>query len=239
MVGRMGKSKSRASNVKIDEEILINLVSEHPYLYDKKHEDFMDKIKKANAWTSIGEKLLCNGDTVSGKWENLRKQYTDYLRKSKLPTGSGGKRKVFYRFAEQMRFYEDCYKPYTAVSNVTLDEPDVDQVELTSGDIDDEMAERVVNPVIDPLTENVKSTPTEAVGYKPPPKKNKVDQLNVDAKLVKALESCSASKMDKFEAFGATVCASLSEIHEKHPKKAAKLMIDIQTIIFDAQYSEN
>jgi Alcohol dehydrogenase transcription factor Myb/SANT-like len=53
------------------EEKLIDLVRERPHLYSKQHKDYKNKMVKANAWVSIGEKIGKSGELL------IRISYTE------------------------------------------------------------------------------------------------------------------------------------------------------------------
>ena len=49
-------------------EELIELVREHPEIYDATHPDHKDAVKTANIWSSITKKLATDNPLMTGKW---------------------------------------------------------------------------------------------------------------------------------------------------------------------------
>ncbi|GLG98645.1 Transcription factor Adf-1 [Gryllus bimaculatus] len=75
-----------------DTERLIELVRNHSHLYDMRHDDYKDVVKKAESWKAIAETLNQTSEAVKLKWKNLRDSYIKYL---KFLNGIAGSSKKF------------------------------------------------------------------------------------------------------------------------------------------------
>ncbi|XP_032685190.1 uncharacterized protein LOC116850697 isoform X2 [Odontomachus brunneus] len=100
--------------------LLISLVRDHPYLYNKELTDFKDNLKKQNAWTEIGSILNMTVDECQSRWTRLRERYTREKKQRQEETSSGSglsKRKAF-EFFKNMSFLEPFVKRRRTVTNV-------------------------------------------------------------------------------------------------------------------------
>ncbi|KAK9738959.1 Alcohol dehydrogenase transcription factor Myb/SANT-like [Popillia japonica] len=59
----------------VDVALLLELIQQHPFLYDKAKKDFKDVHKKNNAWTEIATTLDCDADEVKTRWRTLRERF--------------------------------------------------------------------------------------------------------------------------------------------------------------------
>nr|CAH7740541.1 unnamed protein product [Callosobruchus chinensis] len=75
-----------------NDELLIILVEQCAYLYDKASKSYKDERLKENTWKSIAEKLETEPAAAKQRWVNLRdrfvRAYRDYT--SQPPSGSAG-----------------------------------------------------------------------------------------------------------------------------------------------------
>ncbi|XP_029163688.1 transcription factor Adf-1-like, partial [Nylanderia fulva] len=58
-----------------EDAILISLVQDYPFLYNKELTDFKDNIKKQNAWAEIATAVNITEECQS-RWTRLRERYT-------------------------------------------------------------------------------------------------------------------------------------------------------------------
>ncbi|XP_069670361.1 uncharacterized protein [Periplaneta americana] len=73
--------------------LLITFVQEKEFLYDKRNINYKNERMKENAWTTIGEILNSDAETVRRRWGNLRDRFVRALRDS--TTFDSGARQKF------------------------------------------------------------------------------------------------------------------------------------------------
>ncbi|XP_025265448.1 uncharacterized protein LOC105248602 [Camponotus floridanus] len=100
--------------------LLISLVRNYPYLYNKELTDFKDIIKKQNAWTEIGNILNMTADECQSRWTRLRERYAreKKQKQEETTTGSGASKRKSFEFFENMQFLERFVKRRRTISNV-------------------------------------------------------------------------------------------------------------------------
>nr|XP_049467026.1 uncharacterized protein LOC125908355 [Anopheles coluzzii] len=113
------------ANSRVDDEKLIILVQEHPFLWDLRDSRYKDNFLKKNTWDMIGNQLQINGTyylhlerkgarsfaiedgiVAKNKWRNLRDTFSRKLAELNQPSGSGYKH-VRWKYFEQMSFLKD------------------------------------------------------------------------------------------------------------------------------------
>ncbi|XP_014271045.1 uncharacterized protein [Halyomorpha halys] len=65
----------------MDDKMLINLVKEHPILYDSSHLYYMDIARKLQIWKDIGARMNADGEKCKARWNNIRDNYKKSLKK--------------------------------------------------------------------------------------------------------------------------------------------------------------
>ncbi|KYN15939.1 Transcription factor Adf-1 [Trachymyrmex cornetzi] len=92
--------------------ILISLVQNHPYLYNKQLSDFKDNLKKENAWTEIAKILNMKVDECHTRWTRLRERYSreKKQKQEETTTGSGVSKRKTYEFFDNMQFLDPFVK---------------------------------------------------------------------------------------------------------------------------------
>lgn len=98
--------------MEIDDAVLVDLVRQFPFLYDKGNKDFKDKNMKENSWSTIAANLHVDGEyfysqptvysircsdftvnTAQTIWIVLRNKYSVERKKEKtVPSGSGARK---------------------------------------------------------------------------------------------------------------------------------------------------
>ncbi|XP_075734492.1 transcription factor Adf-1-like [Rhipicephalus microplus] len=69
--------------------MLIELVRNHPVLYDKRHPKHKDSLLKDDLWGEIGSELGMNGMQAHEKFKNLKDTFTKHKNKIKGSMKSG------------------------------------------------------------------------------------------------------------------------------------------------------
>nr|XP_012216318.1 PREDICTED: transcription factor Adf-1-like isoform X2 [Linepithema humile] len=92
--------------------LLISLVRDYPYIYNKELTDFKDTFKKQNAWTEIASILNMTVDECQSRWTRLRERYTreKKQRQEETTTGSGASKRKTFEFFNNMQFLDPFVK---------------------------------------------------------------------------------------------------------------------------------
>ncbi|XP_052741558.1 uncharacterized protein LOC128198759 [Bicyclus anynana] len=102
----------------IDIDFLISLVQERPIIWDKSHEHYSDKFRKANEWVAVCKKIFQDyeefedqkknkiGNEVVKKWRSVKDNFFRYVKKIKenSSSGSGAKQLKKYHYYNQLLF---------------------------------------------------------------------------------------------------------------------------------------
>ncbi|XP_067209312.1 uncharacterized protein [Linepithema humile] len=100
--------------------LLISLVRDYPYIYNKELTDFKDTFKKQNAWTEIASILNMTVDECQSRWTRLRERYTreKKQRQEETTTGSGASKRKTFEFFNNMQFLDPFVKKRRTMINV-------------------------------------------------------------------------------------------------------------------------
>ncbi|XP_039276093.1 transcription factor Adf-1-like [Nilaparvata lugens] len=91
-----------------DCENLIELIRQHPPLYNAQLDSYRDEHLKDNIWKSIAESINKTDSECRKKWKLIRDSYNRYKRKQKQSTGSAAPAKNSkWQFYERLRFLEN------------------------------------------------------------------------------------------------------------------------------------
>ncbi|XP_025263015.1 transcription factor Adf-1-like [Camponotus floridanus] len=92
--------------------LLISLVRDHPYLYNKELTDFKDAIKKQNAWVEIASIMNMTVEECQTRWIRLRERYSREKKQQQeeTTTGSGVSKRKTFEFFDNMQFLERFVK---------------------------------------------------------------------------------------------------------------------------------
>ncbi|XP_044756036.1 uncharacterized protein LOC123314764 [Coccinella septempunctata] len=89
-------------------ERLIKLVEGRPLLYDCKHADFQNRVKKMEEWNAIAEIMGSEtGNYWRFKWSRLKENYSKYKKVSQNPSNHIYKKYRKWPWAKYMRFTDD------------------------------------------------------------------------------------------------------------------------------------
>ncbi|CAH0562971.1 unnamed protein product [Brassicogethes aeneus] len=99
----------------MDEAERIRVVQQFPYLYDKKHSLFKDKMDRENSWKTIfglmndhQQHEIFSAIDVEKRWTSLRQKYSQQKKEIRtMPSGSAGGVKVKWSFFDSMGFLEE------------------------------------------------------------------------------------------------------------------------------------
>ncbi|CAL8085993.1 unnamed protein product [Orchesella dallaii] len=216
------------------EEALIEFVRDRSYLYDKRDPSYKDTIKTKNAFAEAGRVLgIGTAQETEHQWKELRKQYTNYLRKLTKPSGSGARSQPSFRHASTMEFYQHFYKPYKTFSNVIeCEDEDRDENTFNSNSslIDDPGEESGIEG-----QETPSDKPQNDETPKIPPKsrfqnKRKCESSELDEKLIKALDS-THSIGDEFDHFGANIAIRLRKLQTYDARLTSRAQFELQSVL--------
>ncbi|XP_025265101.1 transcription factor Adf-1-like [Camponotus floridanus] len=100
--------------------LLISLVRNYSYLYNKELTDFKDIIKKQNAWTEIGNILNMTAHECQSRWTRLRERYAreKKQKQEETTTGSGASKRKSFEFFENMQILERFVKRRRTIFNM-------------------------------------------------------------------------------------------------------------------------
>ncbi|XP_076682084.1 uncharacterized protein LOC143376098 isoform X2 [Andrena cerasifolii] len=111
------------NTMEMDTEKLIELVRQHPVLYDLSHMQYMDSNYKFRIWADIGNKLREDGSACRARWNNLRDNYRKSLKKQEVRSGSAKTIKS-YKYSNQMCFLKRFFGERSSTGNVGTQEFD-------------------------------------------------------------------------------------------------------------------
>ncbi|XP_050447813.1 LOW QUALITY PROTEIN: uncharacterized protein LOC126849726 [Cataglyphis hispanica] len=100
--------------------LLISLVRDHPYLYNKELTDFKDSLKKQNAWVEIASVMGMTVEDCQCRWMRLRERYSREKKQQqeKTTTGSGASKRKTFEFFDNMQFLERFVKRRKTMTNI-------------------------------------------------------------------------------------------------------------------------
>ena len=104
-----------------DDMALIEIIKEFPSIYNRSSAQFRDKNIKTNAWKEIAS-LHDESDvnTCKQRYENIRTTFSRYLKKCKLPSGSGSDVVVLEPKYEHLRWLCSFIKSRSTSSNIPV-----------------------------------------------------------------------------------------------------------------------
>ncbi|PSN40204.1 hypothetical protein C0J52_25409 [Blattella germanica] len=114
-------------------ETLIELVKNHPCLYDTNHEDYVKTKVKEEIWNKIARILECpSGETVKTQWRKLRDCHRDALRryKTKKKNGEITPLSKQWMYLKQMEFLLPYSKKKRATSPSFAENVQVEVLEI-------------------------------------------------------------------------------------------------------------
>ncbi|XP_029162393.1 transcription factor Adf-1-like [Nylanderia fulva] len=103
-----------------EDALLISLVRDHPYLYNKELTDFKDTIKKQNAWVEIASIMNMTVEECQTRWIRLRERYSREKKQQQeeTTTGSGVSKRKTFEFFDNMQFLERFVKRRRTLTNM-------------------------------------------------------------------------------------------------------------------------
>ncbi|XP_029675951.1 uncharacterized protein LOC115243262 isoform X2 [Formica exsecta] len=111
-----GENKNEMSG----DALLISLVRDYPYLYNKELTDFKDSIKKQNAWVEIANVMGMTVEECQSRWMQLRERYSREKKQQQqeTTTGSGASKRKTFEFFDNMQFLERFVKRRRTMTNI-------------------------------------------------------------------------------------------------------------------------
>ncbi|XP_068149803.1 probable serine/threonine-protein kinase mps1 isoform X1 [Drosophila tropicalis] len=126
---------------------ICGLVSQHPYMYDRSHPDYMRKSSVDNAWQEISESMHDSVKKCKERWRNIR---TSFARSINVHSASGSNRMKPYYLTNELQFLKKHITPGVPIpirgrrsraSNIDPDDDDDDDDDDDEDDADDEAIE--------------------------------------------------------------------------------------------------
>uniref|UniRef100_A0A1B6DXI5 MADF domain-containing protein n=1 Tax=Clastoptera arizonana TaxID=38151 RepID=A0A1B6DXI5_9HEMI len=87
-----------------EDDFLIEFVHTHTILYDLKHEEFKNRIKKELIWSDAGKILNREGSECKKRWKSIRDHYRREKKEEKGSAGSAKKKRAVYW--DRLRFLD-------------------------------------------------------------------------------------------------------------------------------------
>ncbi|XP_050447991.1 transcription factor Adf-1-like [Cataglyphis hispanica] len=99
--------------------LLISLVRDYPYLYNKELTDFKDSLKKQNAWVEIASVMDMTVEDCQSRWMRLRERYSrEKKQQEETTTGSGASKRKTFEFFDNMQFLKRFVKRRKTMTNI-------------------------------------------------------------------------------------------------------------------------
>ncbi|XP_028408663.1 transcription factor Adf-1-like [Dendronephthya gigantea] len=231
------------TNTKI--EMLIENVKKYKVLFDVTYKEYKNKSIKENAWKKVADELEFPVHIFQTKWKGLRDTFTENVRREKLPSGSGRKKVIRWRWFEHMQFVRDCISHRTSSSNIgfvpTYSENEgkacPEKGECSEIELPLQSSSTLPLEVSSPEVSTNNKTSTEKLDLKRMPssvhnspikKKKNVDQ-EVDIALLKLLKEDKSSNVGQSEtdaeaSFGNSIAHTLRSF-DNYQKALAKMKI--------------
>ncbi|KAL2099509.1 hypothetical protein ACEWY4_003903 [Coilia grayii] len=106
---------------------LINLVSQHPVLYDKSRDDYIDT-KMKDIWAGIAHELQNSVSKVQMQWKNLVDTYRKCRKDVGVSGQAGGQKKKKWKHFDAMSFIDYAKEHRRVSSNISIGEADEAEV---------------------------------------------------------------------------------------------------------------
>ncbi|KAJ8728928.1 hypothetical protein PYW07_006624 [Mythimna separata] len=153
-------------------ETLIELIRQHPPIYDARLDSYRNENLKDNIWMSIAESINKTDSECRKKWKLIRDSYNRYKRKQKSSTGSAAPAKNSkWQFYERLRFLENTSSERPSSTSVDQEQQSstsvVQEVTNTSSEVGHEDTPSVAadasvhNTISRELVEPVPGTSTQ------------------------------------------------------------------------------
>ncbi|KAK5637785.1 hypothetical protein RI129_000032 [Pyrocoelia pectoralis] len=102
-----------------DTDRLIELIRQHPALFNSQLDSYRDENLRDNIWKVIGEGINKTDSKCRKKWKLIKDSYNRYKRKQKHPTGSAAPAKNSkWHFFERLRFLDNTPSQRQSSTNI-------------------------------------------------------------------------------------------------------------------------
>lgn len=100
-------------------EKLIDIVRDHPMLYDTSHKDYMKRRLKDHLWNKIAKELkYTDGKTAKEAWWKLRECHREALRRQQKKRGHIATNTRLWKYQKRMKFLQPFMKKRTTDGNL-------------------------------------------------------------------------------------------------------------------------
>ncbi|CAI6353330.1 unnamed protein product [Macrosiphum euphorbiae] len=194
--------KSNVALTPEEDSKLIELVSNHPCLFDLENKFYRNILVKENVWQQISDVLKKTVDECKKRWKNIKDTYNKHKRNRKLGTGSSASNKpTKWVLADSLSFLDVVSYERTGLSNI---ESNKDGNECTSNnseeedntiiDVDDDVQSQKDLSNIDTTVKNIFESNKRTLDTDKMPVKNKKTKQNDD--LIEFLKKSSDERKE-------------------------------------------
>ncbi|KAL1488156.1 hypothetical protein ABEB36_015114 [Hypothenemus hampei] len=213
----------------LDEEKLINLISQYSELYDLQNEHYMNSSRKNNIWNEIAKEMGEKDTVCKEKWKCLRDSYHRNLKNRKCKSGDGATKRKKWKFESQMDFLRPYLQERATKSNIecirTTMSDDNDTSETSTLDIISTSSEAGNSPLPPSSKKKKKTQPTQT------PSVANVLQNYLDSRPVAA-----APSIDRGSPIHSFFKAMADYVTALPPDRQFKIKNKVYTIVSDAEY---
>lgn len=137
----------------MDDEKLIQLVSENTVLFDLSHPKYMDPKFKTSVWESIGSQLNMTGMQCKCRWTNIRDHFQRNMKKRKSMTDLAAENRKRYKYEDILQFLVPFTCEKDALANVTVQETSTEGIDDTK-----DALQEVLQPDAEPNQPQISSS---------------------------------------------------------------------------------
>ncbi|XP_028128873.1 uncharacterized protein LOC114325125 [Diabrotica virgifera virgifera] len=151
----------------MNDEMLIELVSENSALFDLSNPKYMDTEYKNGIWNKIGIEMKMDGSSCKSRWNNIRDNYRKSLKKNKTVSVQKGKAARPYKFSQHLSFLTNFFEDMDTITNI---DSETNQDSMDHDEVGEEKA-ATTSAVISQLCEvsHSHSSPSTSRSYKQSP----------------------------------------------------------------------
>ncbi|KAE9521371.1 hypothetical protein AGLY_018193 [Aphis glycines] len=154
-----------------EDVMLVELVSNHPCLFDLKHQAYKDIQIREKVWKEISIHLKKSTEDCKKRWRSIKDTYNKKKRNRKLGTGSAKDKPSKWMLADVLSFLDTTTYERQGLSNVISNEhQNATQNDDTSSQVHDSPVDDSISSQIESDYEHLPSTsfsePTEVIAKK-------------------------------------------------------------------------
>ncbi|XP_046859259.1 transcription factor Adf-1-like [Xenia sp. Carnegie-2017] len=219
-----------------------------------KSRGYRDKTQKENAWQCLANEIEQPVSSCQAKWKGLRDTFSENVRNQNLPSGSGTRKEIRWKWFRSMDFIRETILHRATSSNLSCNQSseklhEIDEEDIVTSD-SNEIEQHIIGALTStPTTEkNKRGLELSTVGKKKlkhsPIKRKTSVERKIDLEILKILKAdekngnaCGNqgnSVEDDCMAYGKYVGVTLSKFDNYH-KSLAKMKI--AQVLFEVESS--